>query len=272
LTEAEVQGFYERDSRVYYNKRFRSSHGKYSDFVQKSAVFDLLQNCRGKRVLEIGSGTGRFTKELVKRGAQVVCADFSRNMHGQSRAGLPYGSVAFFVMSGSNLAFGDGFFDACVSVNVMSHIENIGAVLAEVRRVLKPGGAFVANFPNYAGFYFPLGAAVNLSRQSVQAKVYSRWYTFGGVFGLLRHAELEPVGSVCHLVFPVSHCPDFLFKCLAKFDAGVSSSWTRFLLGDVFVKSITPQLGRCLRKDKVEADSAGDVVFVMAKPICAEVI
>jgi ubiquinone/menaquinone biosynthesis C-methylase UbiE len=271
LTEAEVRGFYERDSSVYNNKRFKSSHGKYSDFVQKSAVFDLLQSCRGKRVLEIGSGTGRFTREMAKRGAHVVCADLSRNMHGQSRAGLPCGSAAFFVMSGSNLAFGDGCFDACVSVNVMSHIENIGAVLSEVRRVLKPGGVFVANFPNYAGFYFPLGTAVNLSRRSVQAKVYSRWYTFGGVFGLLRHVGLEPAGSVCHLVFPVSHCPDFLFKCLVKFDAEMRSSWTRFLLGDVFVKSIAPQLG-CPRKAEVAAASAGDDVFTVANPICAEVV
>lgn len=238
MTEAEVKNYYEQDARIYNESRFESSHGLYIDSLQKSAVFGLLRYCNGKNILELGSGTGRFTRELAKRGAHVVCVDVSRNMHRQSRRFLPPSMADFFTMSGSRLGFANGSFDACVTVNMMSHVECVPAILSEVNRVLREGGIFVANFPNMSGVYFPIGSAVNFFNHSLRAPVYSRWYAIDTILRFLRSQGLVPVEALAHLVFPGKLCPDFLFESLKRLDAIFASSWTRFLLGDVFIKCV----------------------------------
>ena len=236
MTENKIQTFYQQEAKIYDETRFKSSHGKFSDFVQQSAVKELIGNCKGKRILEIGSGTGRFTKELSKRGANVVCVDLSRQMHERSRSGIHDDGVQYFVMSGMDLGFACETFDVCLTINMMSHIQDERLILDEIKRVVKIGGLFVANFPNMAGFYFPVGVVVNLFNRSLQKPVYSRWYSVSAVFRLLICSGLDPVQVLAHLVFPVKRCPDFLFANLKKFDVMINSSWMRLLLGDLFIK------------------------------------
>ena len=237
MTEDNVQRFYEEEAKVYDETRFRSSHGAYVDSVQKSAVLELMGNCNDKHILEIGSGTGRFTRELTKRGAHVVCVDLSRKMHEQSRLALRYDGAEYFVMSGSDMGFATESFDVCLTVNVMSHIRNTSEVFAEVRRVLKKGGFFVANFPNMSGIYFPIGGFVNLFERSLQAPVYSRWYTLGALTRSLKCAGLNPVRLLGHMIFPKKYCPVMLFNCLRELDHRISNTNMCFLSGDLFIKS-----------------------------------
>jgi len=237
VAEDEVQRFYEQESNVYDEVRFKSYHGKYSVFIQRSVVLDLIGKCKGKYVLEIGSGTGRFTRELVKKGAHVVCVDLSRKMHEQSRLSLRNDGAEFFVMSGLNLGFADESFDGCLTVNVMSHIKNDSGIFEEVRRVLKKGGFFVANFPNMSGIYFPVGWIVNLFQRSLQAPVYSRWYSVGEIIRSLRGAGLIPIRVLGRMVFPRKYCPTILFKCLRELDRRMLNSNLSFLSGDLFVKA-----------------------------------
>ena len=157
---------------MYDETRFKRSHGKFSDFIQQSAVKELIGTCKGKHILEIGSGTGRFTKELSKQGAYVVCVDLSRLMHERSRLDLHDDSVQYLVMSGLDLGFANETFDVCLTINMMSHIQDELAILDEIKRVMKTSGVVVANFPNMAGFYFPVGVAVNLFNRSLQTPVY----------------------------------------------------------------------------------------------------
>ena len=223
----------------------KSSHSLYGDYIQKSAVIELLGNCSGKRILEIGSGTGRFTKELVKHGASVVCVDLSCPMHEQSRSSLKGGSVQYFVMSGLDLAFEDESFDACLTVNMMSHIRNDKAIFSQVRRVLKKDGLFVANFPNIGSIYFPVGGFVNLFGRSVQVPVYSRWYSIGKVVRSLRNSGLMPVNILGRMIFPKKYCPTPVFVCLKAINSQLSSSNVRFLAGDLFVQSIKRDVRDC---------------------------
>jgi ubiquinone/menaquinone biosynthesis C-methylase UbiE len=238
LTEDRVQRFYEQEAKVYDETRFKSSHGEYGDSVQKSAVLELIGKCEGKCILEIGSGTGRFARELVKRGAHVVCVDLSRKMCAQSRQALYNGSVEYFVMSGLALGFADETFDVCLTVNMMSHIKNDSVIFAEGRRVLRKGGFFVANFPNMSGIYFPIGGIVNLFERSLQAPVYSRWYTLGALIRSLKGVGLNPVRILGHMIFPKKYCPTMLFKCLRELDLRMLHSTFNVLCGDLFVKSL----------------------------------
>ena len=237
MVEEEVRRFYEQEADQYDELRFKSYQGLYVDLIQKSAVVELVGECRGKRILEIGSGTGRFTQELVKCGAHVVCIDLSRRMHDQSRRTVCNDSAACFVMSGSKLGFADETFDGCLTINVMSHVRDDSGIFVEVNRVLKEHGFFVANFPNVSGIFFPIGVFVNAFERSLQAPVYSRWYSLGRLIDSLRNAGLHPVRILGHMIFPRKYCPGVLFKCLKELDRIVSCSSLKLLSGDLFIKS-----------------------------------
>lgn len=237
MADDEVQRFYEKEASAYEELRFRSYQGMYSDYIQKSIVLQLVGGCKGQHILEIGSGTGRLTEELVECGANLVCVDLSRNMHKYSRAVLNSASVEYSLMDGSDLGFDDNTFDGCLAVNVMSHVENDYEILVEVSRVLKKGGFFVVNFPNMLGIYFPIGAIVNLLGRSLQAPVYSRWYSFGRIVHSLRKARLNPIQVLGHMIYPRKYCPAALFRCLRELDRKMSCSSLSSLSGQLFVKS-----------------------------------
>ncbi|MDH5770335.1 MAG: class I SAM-dependent methyltransferase [Candidatus Bathyarchaeota archaeon] len=237
MADDEVQRFYEHEARVYEELRFESYQGMYSDHIQKSIVLELVGGCKDKSILEIGSGTGRLTKELVKYGANIVCVDFSRKMHEHSRILLHGKPVEYSVMDGTDLGFADGTFDGCLVVNVMSHIRNDSEILMEVSRVLRKGGFFVANFPNMLGIYFPVGGMVNLLGRSLQAPVYSRWYSLKEIIRSLKDVRLNPVQVMGRMIFPRKYCPKVLFRCLIELDRRMLHSSFRFLSGELFVKS-----------------------------------
>lgn len=158
-------------------------------------------------------------------------------MHEQSILLLPNDSVEYFIMSGSNLGFADQTFDICFTINMMSHIKRSSEIFAEVSRVLKKGGFFLANFPNMSGIYFPIGRIVNMFERSLQAPVYSRWYSLGELARSLRDARLVPVRISGHMIFPKKYCPTILFEILNKLDHELSNSSLRILLGDLYIKS-----------------------------------
>jgi len=102
------------------------------------ALEKLLPPLAGRAVLEIGCGTGESTLRL--RGARSVTAvDFSEEMLARARAKLS--DVRFVVHDVREaLPFADASFDLVTENLVLEHIEALAPVLAEIRRVLRPGG------------------------------------------------------------------------------------------------------------------------------------
>ncbi len=100
----------------------------------------------GDRLLEVGCGTGLFT-ELVRSvtGATIVGTDLSPELVDEARQRLP--EVTFRVEDAVHLSFGPGSFDGVYGSSILHHLE-IDAALAEIRRVLKPGGRMVFAEPN----------------------------------------------------------------------------------------------------------------------------
>jgi len=250
LIEDVVKDFYEKEATIYEETRFKTSHGIYVDCIQKSTVFKLIGNCKGKRILEIGSGTGRFTRELLKLGSEVVCIDLSRKMHEQSRAHTLLGSddADYFLMDGSYLGFANNSFDVCVIINVMSHIHDNSQTLGEIRRILKNGGFVIANFPNMCGFYFPIGFLVNFFGRSLQMPVYSKWYSARSIFSLINYLGLNPVRLIGHMVFPKKNCPEGFFNLLKSLDNILKDSFLALMCGDLFLKAIKKNLDFDLQK------------------------
>ena len=102
-----------------------------------SALFDALPPLQGRRVLELGAGTGLQTPGLLQRGAQVVSTDAGPAMLGRLHAKHPAVPVA--VARAEALPFAGGTFDGVCGAQ-MWHWVDVPAAVAEVVRVLRPGG------------------------------------------------------------------------------------------------------------------------------------
>jgi len=122
----------------------RRPYGSYINSIK------ALGNLEGKRVLEIGCGTGWLSVVLCKMGAQVDGIDISQNQVAiaENRADVNHiaNQARFRVMSAHKLDFPDDTFDVVYGLSVLHHV-NILECIPEVNRVLKKGGKAVFSEP-----------------------------------------------------------------------------------------------------------------------------
>jgi malonyl-CoA O-methyltransferase len=116
--------------------------------LEGPVVRGLLGDVRGRRVLDLGCGTGRHAVPLARAGAIVTAVDFSPGMLARARARARAGSgrVRFLAADLRRpLPLADVAFDLAVSGLVLEHLPDLPAFFAEVRRVLAPGGRAVVS-------------------------------------------------------------------------------------------------------------------------------
>jgi 2-polyprenyl-3-methyl-5-hydroxy-6-metoxy-1,4-benzoquinol methylase len=101
----------------------------------------------GQHVLELGCGTGYFTRELCKTGATITAIDISPDLLAAAQAKSRNDNVEFEIQNAYDMTFSDQTFDAVVGSSVLHHLE-IDAALKEIQRVLKPGGLIFFTEPN----------------------------------------------------------------------------------------------------------------------------
>ena len=95
------------------------------------------------RVLDLGAGTGAFSRRLAKRftGARVFELDFARSMLLHSRRGWRWGSRRFQVCGDAQLLpFHDQSFDIVFSNATLEWCNDLARTVGEIARVLQPGG------------------------------------------------------------------------------------------------------------------------------------
>ena len=101
----------------------------------------------GKRVLEIGCGTGMFTEMFAATGATIVAVDISPELLEKARARrLPAGQVTFCERRFEDCDV-EGRFDAVIGSSVLHHLE-IGSAIRRIKDLLKPGGKLSFAEPN----------------------------------------------------------------------------------------------------------------------------
>ncbi|MBA4384615.1 MAG: hypothetical protein C0410_07755 [Anaerolinea sp.] len=91
------------------------------------------------RVLDLGAGTGDLSREVrrLTEGASIIAADFTLGM---LQAGKEWQSIQRCNTDAMHLPFDNGGFDVVVSGFLVRNVENVDQTLAEMARVLKPGG------------------------------------------------------------------------------------------------------------------------------------
>ena len=99
------------------------------------------------KVLELGCGTGYFTREIVKTGALVTAIDISPELLDIARREVQAANVTFALDNAYDLSFGEGSFDSVIGSSVLHHLE-IARAVCEMFRVLKPGGTVCFTEPN----------------------------------------------------------------------------------------------------------------------------
>lgn len=123
-----------------------------------TARFKYLGLKDGARVLDLGCGEGRHVHGLYMLGDyNVTGVDLDEASLEKARAGLETlpkpkqprtGCVNFETGDATALRFEDDTFDAVICSEVLEHLPDYGAALAEMRRVLKPTGKLCVSVPN----------------------------------------------------------------------------------------------------------------------------
>ena len=109
------------------------------------AWFDHQIDWAGKTVLDLGCAGGFMAEALAQRGADVTGIDPAADAIDAARAHARQGGlrIGYDVGVGEALPYDSACFDAVVCVDVLEHVADLNKVLAEVARILRPGGLFL---------------------------------------------------------------------------------------------------------------------------------
>ncbi|NLU65946.1 class I SAM-dependent methyltransferase [Streptomyces sp. HNM0574] len=140
-----------------------SAKSLYHAHTDRPALRELAGDVTGARVLELGCGAGHFAAELLERGAgQVVGLDGSESLLRAARAQLGARAVLHrHDLEDPLTLLEDRSFDLGVMALAYNHLDAREQLLAELRRVLRPGAALLvstthptADWTYFGGSYF----------------------------------------------------------------------------------------------------------------------
>ena len=214
--------------------------------------FDRLGLRAGDRLLDLGCGGGRHAFEAHRRGAHVVA--FDRNagdtkdaagmLAAQRLAGEAPAQALGAAVNGDALAlpFADGSFDRVVAAEVLEHVPDDAAALAELARVLRSRGTLAVTVPRWWPEQVCWALAEEYHAPSV-ADGHVRIYRRGELEERVRAAGVAPTSS--HHAHAL-HSPYWWLKCAVGLDHDdhpAVRAYHRFLVWDITAR---PPLTRAL--------------------------
>ncbi len=160
----------ERDPQTWNPRLYATSARYVSDLG--SEVLKLLVPQRGERILDIGCGDGALTEKIAAVQADVVGIDASEEMvAAERRRGL-----TVFHLSAYEMAY-EAEFDAVFSNAALHWMLDAATVVKNVRRALRPGGRFVAEFGGAGNVAVVVeGLTEVLAAYGIAFKKVSPWY------------------------------------------------------------------------------------------------
>jgi SAM-dependent methyltransferase len=133
---------YDTYGKEYHRDRTDSRMNFYNRFLEKPTMKKLLKNIvDGKRVLDLGCGSGVFTKDLINWGGKVKGIDLSKTLIEIAKKENP--KAKFYIGNAVKTPFDDSEFDIVASNLVVHYFKDVKPLFKEVARVLKKGGIFV---------------------------------------------------------------------------------------------------------------------------------
>ena len=119
-------------------------------YMRRVLTDELGLDPAGLSVLDVGSGGGLLAEEFARLGCEVTGVDPSRESVEVARrhAATEGLEIEYAVGSGEELGFADAAFDAAYCCDVLEHVDDVRATIAEIARVLRPGGVFLYDTTN----------------------------------------------------------------------------------------------------------------------------
>jgi len=218
----------------------------------------------GERLLDLGCGGGRHAFEAFRRGARVTALDRNggevKDVVGMFEAMRTAGEAGTggvgTAVNGDALAlpFADGAFDRVIAAEVLEHVPADRTAVAELARVLRPGGTLAVTVPRW----FPERVCWALSSDYHAPAVpdgHVRIYRSRGLGAVLGAAGMRVVGS--HGAHAL-HSPYWWLKCavgVGRDDVWAVRQYHRFLVWDITAgpravrrleRGLDPVLGKSL--------------------------
>jgi len=195
----------------------------------------------GERLLDLGCGFGRHAYEAARRGAHVVACDLASaeltevraTLAAMSHAGEQYlGTCQAAQGDATCLPFPDQSFDRINASEVLEHVDSDESALAELARILRPGGVLAVTVPTW----FPEKVCWALSDEYHAPKAvggHVRIYRRSVLRNRLRSAGLSPYAS--HHAHAL-HSPYWWLRCAVgpdRDDHRLVSAYRRLLEWDI---------------------------------------
>jgi ubiquinone/menaquinone biosynthesis C-methylase UbiE len=131
--------------------RYEGAANRYKTAVMANAYTRLIGDLRGKRVLDVGCGTGRGVVDFAQGAVFAAGADASLDMLSVARQKTAGNSRAAFVNAyAQHLPFRNSAFDMVISLNFL-HLFSVATqreMVGEMKRVVKPGGVVIIELDN----------------------------------------------------------------------------------------------------------------------------
>ncbi len=135
MTQAGLRAYYDAFSESYDAGRGAGYH----KLIDEQAAELVRRVGEGKRVLEVGCGTGLILGRVARIARDVIGVDPSPGMLGHARRR----GLSVLLAEAGALPFEAGCFDVVCSFKVLAHVEDLRGCLDEMARVTRPGGAIV---------------------------------------------------------------------------------------------------------------------------------
>ncbi|TRO62019.1 class I SAM-dependent methyltransferase [Candidatus Bathyarchaeota archaeon] len=203
----DLEKLYDEEAGRYDADRLSGSAGKVKHNVEIKKIGKILGKTLGKldgrRILEVGVGTGRIAVELAAKGATVYGLDVSTKMLEETERKAKERGVQVRVVKGSGerLPFRDAQFDAVIIMRVLAHVKAPKKFVEEAKRVTKPGGTLVFDFYNADNYFIRRGE----KRNKEQGKYIPRSFSKKDVVGFLPGVKIEPTQYMLTLGFLPFH-------------------------------------------------------------------
>ncbi len=131
-----------------YDAWFDTPSGRYIKHYESEILMDMLNPNPGERILDVGCGTGIFTRPVLDRGSRVTGVDLSLPM---LQIAVHRGTADAFAGTCSNmcaLPFADNQFDKVFSMTAIEFVEDAKKAVSELNRVTEKGGTVVVTTLN----------------------------------------------------------------------------------------------------------------------------
>jgi malonyl-CoA O-methyltransferase len=161
--------------------------------LESPALFLQIADVRGRKILDVGCGTGRITMMLLKMGAKVSGIDISKRMLAKARQKTTRykRSCELGVASVYKIPYAKNKFDMVACNLVTSHLKNLGKAVAEMSRVLKTGGTIVIS--DLHPYIIENGGGTNFFQSGKEYKIKNYYHPLEEFLEVLKRNKLKVV-------------------------------------------------------------------------------